>query len=333
MGIVLEKGRKTIQDDGFPKGNELRFEVVLAAKIRRVGGAGQKFKDDFGLELGFKGTSLTTWHGNFSWLGPVFIMLLVQRQGRTTEPARLLAARKAFEEAVKQLELAKGLPATNADLDIQNARSELGKINQAIHPINVDFDSIGFKTTWSYSQPQWLVQNQGAKARLLTAPLRRANLKSPQLELPRDFDFQFEFAVLDENGMVHNELLSSYRSLLKLTLVAKKATDDNSVFDIGQDPDTRLERVASIEVDKKRYTLRKLAKTEPITVRLVCHHDRATVTLGSEILASFPLSTEFKQVIFDVNNGLNVERRVVTSVALSEISLKLYVDKQAERGP
>jgi hypothetical protein len=84
MCIVLEKGGKTTQDGGLPMGNELRFEVVLAAKIRLVGGAGQKLKDDFGLELGFKGTSLTTWHGNFSWLGPVFIMLLVQRQGRTT---------------------------------------------------------------------------------------------------------------------------------------------------------------------------------------------------------------------------------------------------------
>ena len=41
---------------------KLGLEVVLAAEFRLAGGAGQKFKDEVGLELGCERTSLTTWH-------------------------------------------------------------------------------------------------------------------------------------------------------------------------------------------------------------------------------------------------------------------------------
>jgi hypothetical protein len=83
LSILLEEGMQTLEDARLPGGEELGFEVMLAAKVRLAGGAAQEFENDFGFELRGERTSLTTWHGKVSWLGPVF-MLLVQRQGRTT---------------------------------------------------------------------------------------------------------------------------------------------------------------------------------------------------------------------------------------------------------
>ena len=84
LAVVLEQRMQALQGGGLPMGKKLRFEIMFAAKLRLVGGAAEEFKNQVGLELGCKGPTLTTWHGNFSWQGPVFIMLLVQRQGRTT---------------------------------------------------------------------------------------------------------------------------------------------------------------------------------------------------------------------------------------------------------
>jgi hypothetical protein len=83
LGIVLKERMQTLEGAGLPVGEELGFEIMLAAKVRLAGGAGQEFENDLGFELRGEGTSLTTWHGKVSWLGPV-LMLLVQRQGRTT---------------------------------------------------------------------------------------------------------------------------------------------------------------------------------------------------------------------------------------------------------
>src|SRR3981081_1849897 len=50
----------------FPMGKELGLEIVLAAKLRLVGGAAEKFEDELGLELRRKDSSLTTRH----WRSP-----------------------------------------------------------------------------------------------------------------------------------------------------------------------------------------------------------------------------------------------------------------------
>jgi hypothetical protein len=253
--------------------------------------------------------------------------------GAAKEPARLLAAQRAYREAVMQLGLAKDIPGIDAEPDLQNARNSLGKVTQTIEPINVDFESTGFKADWSFSQKQWVLWKRQPWAWFQTAAVMGANLRSPLVTHSREFEFQFGFAVLDEHGLVRNEWLQEYRGLLKVTLVAKAPAGDNAVLEIGQDPNTKYERVACIEIDKRRYTLRKLAKTEktePINVRLVRYKDRATVTFGSRQIASFPMSTDFKQVVFSVNNGVNHKQQVVTSVALTGVSLRLHVEGQPE---
>ena len=60
LAVILEKRMQALQGGGFPMGKELRLEIVLAAKLRLVGGAAEKFKNELGLELGCKGPSLTT---------------------------------------------------------------------------------------------------------------------------------------------------------------------------------------------------------------------------------------------------------------------------------
>ena len=55
---------QAFQGGGFPKGKELGLEIMLTAKLRLVGGAAQELKDELGLELGSKGSTLTTRHRN-----------------------------------------------------------------------------------------------------------------------------------------------------------------------------------------------------------------------------------------------------------------------------
>jgi hypothetical protein len=91
--------------------------------IRLSGGAGQEFKDELGFELGRKRTSLTTWHEEVSWLGPVFIMLLVQRQGRTTvihQTIRLLIL-SPFQDSMS---LRKEAPHSSPRLEDRGALSQ-----------------------------------------------------------------------------------------------------------------------------------------------------------------------------------------------------------------
>ena len=71
-------------------GKKLGLEVVFAAKFRLASGAAEKFEDELSLELRRKDSSLTSRHLKVSWHGPVNVMLLVQRQGRTTLLIRLV---------------------------------------------------------------------------------------------------------------------------------------------------------------------------------------------------------------------------------------------------
>jgi hypothetical protein len=65
-------------DRVLPVSEELRLDVVLAAKFRLRGGAGEKLKNDLGFEVGRK---RTTWPRHekklLAWSSKV--MLLVQR--------------------------------------------------------------------------------------------------------------------------------------------------------------------------------------------------------------------------------------------------------------
>ena len=62
LAVILEERMQALHGSRFPMCKELGLEIVLAAKLRLVGGAAEKFQDKLGLELGRKGPSLTTRH-------------------------------------------------------------------------------------------------------------------------------------------------------------------------------------------------------------------------------------------------------------------------------
>ena len=60
--VLLEERRQPLDDGGLPVIEELGLDVVLAAKFRRNGVAGEKLKNDLGFEVSGKRTSGTR-HG------------------------------------------------------------------------------------------------------------------------------------------------------------------------------------------------------------------------------------------------------------------------------
>jgi len=60
--VLLEERGHAIEDGRLPMAEELGLDVVLAAKFRRSGVAGEELKDDLGFEVSGKRTSGTR-HG------------------------------------------------------------------------------------------------------------------------------------------------------------------------------------------------------------------------------------------------------------------------------
>jgi hypothetical protein len=84
LWIFLEEGVQTFESRGLPVAKQLWLEVMLAAKFRLAGGAGQEFENALSFEVSGKRTSLA-WHEKFSLRGPVYNGLLVQRKGRISQ--------------------------------------------------------------------------------------------------------------------------------------------------------------------------------------------------------------------------------------------------------
>ena len=83
--LALEKQREAVGEGFLPQREQGRAELVRAAQFGGSTFAGEEFKDDLGLELGGEGPPLPSWHDQRPPQGPVFHIILVSPEGRTTQ--------------------------------------------------------------------------------------------------------------------------------------------------------------------------------------------------------------------------------------------------------
>jgi hypothetical protein len=84
LQLVPEQAGQAFEDGGFPVGEELGLELMLPADLGLAADAGQDLQDDLSFELPGERTTLA-WHGKVPLSRPVFLMVLVQFKGRTSE--------------------------------------------------------------------------------------------------------------------------------------------------------------------------------------------------------------------------------------------------------
>jgi hypothetical protein len=78
---------KVFDDDGFPVGEELGFQVVLAAEYGLTDVAANELQNELGFELGGECPASARHDDSLVWC-PVPVRLLVQIQGRSARTSK-----------------------------------------------------------------------------------------------------------------------------------------------------------------------------------------------------------------------------------------------------